>query len=283
MSGTPEALSASADSLLAEQERSRNQHVVRSDSHRSVPATTAAGLAPHIDPATVTWDETLGAGQYGGRVLRRDTVLRFEDRLGDACTQLLIFNAHLTSERFNPADTMKVPWNAYISTGSLLLSDLGRVLMTVVDDSSSRHDGLCGGSNRKVNDTRYGDGGIGGSAPNARDLLTLAAGKHGLSRVDIGPCLNLFKKVRILTDGSMAFDGDVAPGRHVELRAELDVIVLVANTPHRLDDRPDYTVSPVRVTAYRPERPFPDPFRGGTPERTRIFENTESHLREVMA
>ena len=244
-------------------------------------STAAVDLPKNIDPDRVVWDETLGAGQYFGRRLPRNTILRFEDPGGDACTQLLIFNANRTSERFNPADTMKIPWQAYLTEGSLLLSDLGRVLMTIVNDTSNRHDGLCGGSNRKVNDARYGDGSIGGTSPNARDLLTLAGGKLGLSRADIGPCLNLFKKVRVAADGSMTLDGRPVPGTHVELRAELDVIVLVANTPHRLDDRVEYAAAPVRVTAYWADRRSPDPFRETTPERIRIFENTEVHLTEI--
>lgn len=228
----------------------------------------------------VIWDETLGPGQYGARRLTRDTVLRISDLEGDACTQLLVFNANRTCERFNPADTMKVPWQAYPGPGSLLLSDMGRVLMTIIEDTSTRHDCLCGGSNRMVNIARYRAGSVGSSTPNARDLLAIAAAKHGLSRADIGPCLNLFKAVRVESDGALTLDGGPAKGTHIDLRAELDVIVLLANTPHRLDDRPDYTVTPVRVTARTAARPAPDPFRDGTPERVRIFENTEAHLSE---
>jgi uncharacterized protein len=230
---------------------------------------------------TATWTETLEGGQYGARRLPLDTVLRITDVEGDACVQLLLFNANRTGERFNPADTMKVPWQAYLGRGSLLLSDMGRVLATVVDDTSERHDGLCGGSNRAVNDARHGDGSIGGGTPNARDLLALGGAKVGLGRADIGPCLNLFKTVRVAEDGALTLEGGVRPGCYVDLRMEMDVVVLLANTPHRLDDRSLYTVTPVQLTTRAAERSSPDPLRESSPERQRLFENTDALLAEL--
>lgn len=229
-----------------------------------------------------SWSETLGPGNYLARRLRRDTVLRIEDTEGDACVQLLAFNANNTGERFNPGDTMKIPWQAYIGQGSLILSDMGRVLMTVIDDNSGRHDCICSGSNRKDNDTRYGDGSIGGGAPNARDLLSLAGAKEGLSRSDIGPCLNLFKAVRVAPDGALTLEREPRGGLHVELRAEMNVIVLLANTPHRLDDRATYSATAAVVAGRMETRPLPDPFRAGADERLRLFENTETYASEVM-
>lgn len=247
---------------------------------RQLPASAVADRPAGVDASAVRWAETVPGGGYAARRLPRDTVLRIEDLEGDACVQLLVFAAANTAERLNVADTVKVQWQAYLSTGALLLSDLGRVLMTVVADSSGRHDCLCGGSNRRSNDARYGDGSVSGPAPNARDLLALGGLKHGLSRVDIGPCLNLFRQVVVGTDGSLTLTPSAGPAS-VELRAELDVIVVVANTPHPLDDRATYTAGPVRFTAWSAERPADDPWRATTPERQRAFLNTEDHLLEV--
>jgi uncharacterized protein len=262
-------------------ELARQQLVVPGDSSKSVPASTATGLPPDIAAKDVTWDETLGSGQYAARRLVRDTVLRLTDIDGDACVQMLIYNANRTSERFNPPDTAKVPWQAYLGEHSMLLSEMGRVLMTVTKDTSQRHDTFCGASNRHDNDTKYGDGSLGGGRPNGRDLLALGAGKYALSRADVGPCVNFFKTARVGEDGSLNLIGDPKPGAYVELRCEVDVIVVAANTPHRLDDRADYTVSPVRLTARRATRPTPDPLRELSPERIRVFDNTAEHLSEV--
>jgi urea carboxylase-associated protein 2 len=228
-----------------------------------------------------TWRDTIGAGEYTARRLGRDTVLRIDDVEGDACVQLLVLNAHMPSERFNPGDTLKIPWQAYLGVGSLLLSDLGRILLTIVADTSGRHDALCSASNRRDNDRRYGDGSLGGGFPNGRDLLALAGAKYGLSRADIGPCVNLFKRARVNRDGALELEAEPRPGTSIELRAELDVLVLLANTPHRLDARAAYVATPAVVSTSRPARPDPDPFRGGSVERERLFENTESHVEEM--
>ena len=267
--------------LEAARQHARSQATAAPDTVRTIPSWTAIDLPDGVDPATVIWDETVGPGQYTARRLPRDSVLRITDIEGDACTQLLLFNAHRTSERLNPADTVKVQWQAYLGPKAVLLSDMGRVLMTIISDTSARHDCLCGGSNRALNDAKFGDGSVGGHAPNARDLLALGGAKYGLSRVDIGPCVNLFKSVRIAADGAMTFDGPSSPRGHVELRAEMDLLVLLANTPHRLDDRSAYTVTPIRVTARRAARPTNDPLRTTTPERERAFQNTDELLLEV--
>lgn len=229
------------------------------------------------------WEHELGAGHAIAHRVRRDTVLRFDDPQGDACVQLLACNAHDPSERFNPADTMKIPWQAYVGPGTLLLSDMGRILFTVIDDTSGRHDALCGGSNRADNERRYGGGSLGSSTPNARDLMAVAGARLGLVRADIGPCLNLFKQATVAADGSITLVGALNPGGSISLRTEMDILVVLANTPHRLDDRPAYTVTPARVSARLTERPSPDPLRGGSPERERLFENTEALVAEVSS
>jgi urea carboxylase-associated protein 2 len=245
----------------------------------TIPSTAATDLPHDIDAATVVWDETIELGGYTSRLLRRGSVVRMTDLEGDGCVQLLVYNANATSERLNAADTVKVQWQAYLNVGALLLSDMGRVLMTIVADTSARHDCLCGCSSRLANAARFGDGRVSGPAPSGRDLLCLAGAKHGLGRVDIAPNINLFKRVVVADDGGLHLDGEPGAASHVELRAEMDVLVLLANTPHPLDVRDEYSGSPVRVTAWRGDPAGArDPFRTTTPERLRAFQNTDELL-----
>ena len=229
----------------------------------------------------VIWHETLVAGDYAERRVPRGSVVRFADVSGDTCLNLQVFNAHLTSERLNPADTVKVQWQAYLGAGALLLSDLGRVLMTIIGDTSGRLDALCGHSNRRGNEAGYGHGGIHGPTPNARDLLALAAARHDLSRRDLTSGINLFAGVRVGADGGLTLEGPGAPG-HVALRAEVDLVLLAACAPHPLDDRTTYEAGDVQVTAWRSTPPDAavDPFRTATPERERAFLNTDEYLLE---
>ena len=95
------------------------------------------------------------------------------------------------------------------------------------------------------------------------------------------PCLNLFKGVRVLADGTTEPQiGPFTPGRQVTLRAEMDVLVVIANCPHVLDPRPRYSVTPVRVSAWRgPITSEDDPIRNATPEGQRAFLNVEEYFR----
>lgn len=230
-------------------------------------------------PAPVTWEETIAPGGYATRRLSRGTRLRLVDLHGDACASLLLFNAENPLERLNVADTLKVQWNGYLGAGKLLLSDMGRVLMSLLDDTAGTHDAFCGASSEASNARKYGSGQNYGPHPNARDRFMLGVAKHGLGRRDVHPCVNLFKGTRIAGDGTIAPQvGPFAPGREVILRAEMDLIVVLANCPHVLDPRPEWTVSALRATAWHGEvTPPGDPVRTASPEATRAFLNTEDY------
>jgi len=246
----------------------------------TVPATDAIDLPAGVDAESVLWDETIAPGGYAAKRLNRGARLQLTDLKGDACVSMLVFNAERPIERLNVADTQKVQWNAYLKTGSLLLSDMGKVLMSITEDTSDRHDAFCGCSNAASNAARYGDGDNWGPHPNARDRFGLAAAKFGLGRKDIHPCVSWFKGVTIGPDGETTFDGAQGPGASIVLRAEMDVIVALANCPHVLDPRPDYTVTAARALAWRGEpTPLADPIRNATPEGLRAFLNTEEDLR----
>lgn len=113
---------------------------------------------PPCEAGHLVWAETVAGGNYTHRVLARGTELRLTDPHGDACAHLLLYAEGRPWERLNVADTVKVQWNAYLGEGQLLLSDQGRVLASVVVDTSGRHDALCGTSTLVSNTGRYGDG-----------------------------------------------------------------------------------------------------------------------------
>ena len=230
-------------------------------------------------PGPVVWEETVAPGGYASRRIVRGTRLRLIDLHGDACTSLLLFNAENPLERLNVADTLKVQWNGYLGAGKLLLSDMGRALMSVLEDSAGTHDAFCGASSEASNARLYGTGANHGPHPNARDRFMLGVAKHGLGRKDVHPCINLFKGVRIAPDGATLPDiGPFPPGRAVVLRAEMDLIAVIANCPHVLDPRPEWTVTALRATAWNgPVTPDKDPIRTSAPEATRAFLNTEDY------
>lgn len=248
----------------------------------TLPPTEATDLPSGVEAADVLWDEVVAPGGYTSVVLPVGARLRLTDVDGDACAGLLLHRADRPAERLNVADTVKVQWQAYLGPGSLLLSGQGRVLAAIVDDTSGRHDALCGTSTEPANTGRYGDGAADGPCPNGRDHMALALAKHGLGRGDVAPNVNLFKGAPVASDGTIGWDGDVRPGTHVELRAELPLIASIVDVPHPADPRPDYTVTGLRVTAWRGDPAgADDPIRLATPEATRAYLATERE-REVL-
>ena len=241
----------------------------------------ASDLPPGVAATDLVWEETIAPGGYATRRLARGSRLRLIDVVGDACASVNLFNAEMPTERLNVADTVKVQWNGYLGQGKLLLSDMGRVMMSLEEDAAATHDCFCGTSNAATNAAKYGEGRNSGAYPNGRDRLLLGAAKHGLGRRDVHPCINFFKSARIEEDGTITpVTGPFPAARSLVLRAEMDVIVVIANVPHVMDPRDTYCSTPLRASAWRgPVTPEDDAIRNATPEGRRAFLNAEDYYR----
>jgi len=269
----------STASLEGARDHARSQDGSAAPTARTVPSSGATELPDGVAGEDVLWDELLGAGNYASASLPAGSAVRIVDPDGDACVHLVVHHAAGTAERLCVADTVKVQWQAYLGAGAVLLSDMGRSMMTIVDDTSARHDALCGAASAATTAARFGASGLHSGTPTVRELLTVAAAKHDLAPRDLPTGINLFKAGRVGPDGGLSFDGAPAPGAAVVLRAEMDVVVMLANVPHPLDERPAYTSSTVRVTAWRGRRTGPDdPQWTSSPERRRAYENTDELL-----
>jgi uncharacterized protein len=219
--------------------------------------------APAIDPGAVRHVETIPGGWYWSTLLRRGEALRVAQTGLHASVAMVCWRADQPTERLNLPDTIKVQWTTVISKGRVLFSESGRVLMSVIEDSSGAHDVLVGGSTAR-------DGGR-----NTRDNLVLAAAKFGLSRRDLPLALSLFAPTAVADDGTLGWQADKARGDDfIDLRAEMDLLVALSNCPHPLDPAATETVPPVIVTRYRAPLPgLDDICRTATAEARRGFEN----------
>ena len=225
----------------------------RSQAHTAdlrVPATPG-----EIDASRLMWAESVPGDSYTARVLGRGSRLRLIDIDGDACAHLLLFRADAPWERLNVADTMKVPWQAYLRQGHPLLSDQGRVLATVVADSSGHHDMLCG------------------MTPTAQGSMLLAALKHGRDVRDVGPSASFFKGVRVSGTGDLEYTGSAGAGAAVDLLIHLPVLVALVNSAHPLD--PAAATTALDVMAWRADEELTVPVNDD-PEYLRALFNTES-------
>jgi uncharacterized protein len=262
-------------SVLASQGDARARSGQTSEFQPYRPASSSPHIPAGIDPDALTWAETVAPGGYTHKVVARGTRIRFDDPTGLACANVLLFNAFETSERLNVADTVKIPWQAYMSAGHPLLSGDGRVLATIAADTSGHHDAFCGSSSDELNEHRYGSAAPQGFSPSGRSLFTLAAAKHGLTPRDLPPSVSFFQGVRIEDDGALTFLGSGGAGTFVELIAELPLLILIANVAHPLDPSPDYVVGPLRIHAWRGPATGPlDARFTSTPELNRAYLNT---------
>ncbi|MGW5522459.1 urea amidolyase associated protein UAAP1 [Gordonia sp. NPDC003950] len=259
-------------------EHARAQAGTITDSMPVVPASRWPHPPAGVDAADLTWAETVPGGRYTTKVLARGTRIRLRDITGSACAHILMWRSDAPWERLNVADTVKVPWQAYLATGHPLLSDQGRVLATVVADDSAHHDALCGTSTLTGNTAKYGAGQAYSDTPAGRELLMLAAAKNGLTATDVAPSLSFFHGIVVEEDGTLTSKGSAGQNKSVELVLHLPVIVAIANTAHPLDPAPEFATGPLEVLAWQASADLDDLIAGAAdrdPEYQRAVANSE--------
>ncbi len=228
-----------------------------------------------LAPESIRHRETIPGGWYWTRLVGRGEALRIVNTSGTPGVSLFAWNAHDTSERYNSADTVKVQWTSELRKGRVLLSDMGRVLFSIIEDTCGAHDPIVGGSTPASNARRYGDA----SLRNTRENMILAAGKHGLGPRDLAPVVTFFAPVAVVDEKIVWLDGRVVAGDFVDLRAELDVIVAISNCPHPLAPGDVYAAGSVDCIVYQaPPVTSDDPCRTASPEAARGFENNATYL-----
>jgi urea carboxylase-associated protein 2 len=255
----------SKDEMIAAYRRRYDALKASGQAPKALPPPSARP-APLLDGSSILHRETIPGGWYWTTVLRAGEALRLQTGDSPSAVALLAWNKADPSERLNYADTVKVQWTAALQKGRVIFSDMGRVMLSLVEDSGAYHDALVGGSTAASNAKRYG-----GTTRNTRDNFVLAAQKLGLGPSDIPPCLSFFAPVRTDVDGRFVWHaGKRQPGDYVELRAEMDMIIC----PHPLDPAPTCDPGPVEVVRFRaPPAGADDPCRTATAEAGRGFEN----------
>lgn len=233
---------------------------------------------------SVLCTELLPGGATWSHVLKRGTALRITDVEGNANVAAYFLNFELPSERFNLPDTLKAQHTARLRAGNVLFSDMGRVLCSITDDSLGWHDPLAGISNAAMVEKKYGrltyQEARNGWHQNARDGFLVELGKYGMGPRDLHATVNFFSKVVVDEAGKMQYvKGHSKPGSYVELRAEMNTLVLLNTCPHPLNDDSVYQSKPVELSISRVPMPrHDDRCRRLCPENTRGFVLTELYF-----
>ncbi|MFD0673223.1 urea amidolyase associated protein UAAP1 [Cohnella sp. GCM10027633] len=227
------------------------------------------------------WSTTIRPGGKWSGVVGRGKLLRFTALEAGANVSLLLYNADDLTERYNMPDTLKALHTAHLTRGHTLMSDNGRVLAAIVEDSLGWHDTISAYSTREETDAKYGKSTYqdvrnewlrSGEENFAVELV-----RCGLGVRDLMPNVNLFAKVGCDDAGDMRYDVGHCPAEAtVTLRAEMDLVVILSNTPNPLDPRTEYPSVPVKldIASADGEVGRDDYCFNFRPENARAYENT---------
>jgi len=193
------------------------------------------------------YDEVLPARKPWAHVVKAGQTLRIVDLGGNQAVDFLVYNAHDTAERYSAADTITAQGNIFVTTGTKLLSNEGRALMTVLSDTVGRHDTLGGACSCESNSVRFGLDKKWQHACVENFLAALIP--YGMGKRDLVSNINFFMNVPVSGDGTLEIvDGISDPGSVVELRAEMDVLVAISNCPQMNNPCNGYNPTPIRLT-----------------------------------
>lgn len=208
-----------------------------------------------LDPATAVLDQICPAGEPWMATVHRGQTLRILDLEGNQAVDTLFYSADDPEERYSAADTIARNAGLYLSAGSVLYSSEGRPMLTLTADTCGRHDTLGGACSAESNTTRYALD----KRPmhSCRDSFLYAvchcreATERRMGKRDIAPNINFFMNVPVTPDGHLQFaDGISAPGKYVEMRAEMDVVVLISNCPQLNNPCNAYNPTPIRLLVW---------------------------------
>ena len=200
-------------------------------------------------PGEALFRQVIPAGDYWIDTVKTGQTLRIVDVEGNQAADTLFFNAADVAERYSAVDTIREQRNLYLRCGSNLLSTSGNLMAQIVADTVGRHDTLGGACAAESNTVRYA---LDKRTMHAcRDSYLLAVARHdqlGLGKRDLSHNINFFMNVPVTTDGGLTFaDGLSGPGQYVELRAAMDVIVLISNCPQLNNPCNAYNPTPLEV------------------------------------
>lgn len=236
-----------------------------------------------IDPSLIRFEEDVMPGANWSHVLKRGTTLRITDTEGGANVSALFYNFELLCERLNLPDTLKCQHTAKLTKGHCLYSDMGRILVSITEDTCGWHDPLAGCSNAQIVSAKYGDKNYQTARNdwhrNGHDNFLVELGKYGMSERDLAMNVNFFQKVTVDESGFMSYaPGNSKPGAFVDLRAEMNTLVVLNTAIHPLDSSPVYAPKPVHLTIWSSPPPAADDFcRKSRPENERGFILTERY------
>lgn len=235
-------------------------------------------------PLFPLWEEFVRGGSAWSHVLKRGTALRITALEAGANVGAVFLNVEIPAERYNMPDTLKAQHTAHLTKGFVLYSDMGRVLASITEDTCGWHDPLCGHLNAAQVQEKYGAASYqehrNDFHRNSRDNFLIELEKYGLTLRDLPISVNFFSKVVVRDDGALQYAAlHSKEGDYVELRAEMNTLVVLDTCQHPLDPDTAYHPRSIQIQLFRVLPPTADDLcRTSRPENERGFVNTERYF-----
>ncbi|WP_347888339.1 urea amidolyase associated protein UAAP2 [Nitrosomonas europaea] len=208
-----------------------------------------------LNPDHAVINEICDAGEPWVKEIKKGQIFRIVDLEGNQAVDTLFYNAHDAMERYSATDTVRRQHRLYLTTGSKLYSNFGNVMLVITADTCGRHDTVGGACAAESNTTRYALDKY--PMHSCRDSFLHALAhdpvceRLGMSKRDVPANINFFMNVPVTEAGKLEFaDGVSAPGKYVEMRAEMDVVVLISNCPQLNNPCNAYNPTPVRLLVW---------------------------------
>jgi urea carboxylase-associated protein 2 len=238
-------------------------------------------FAPGLPTDRVMWSEVVPGGCHWSWVVPRGSRLRMV-ALEERCNlSMVLYHARDKLERYNMPDSLKAQHTAHYTRGHVLMSDMGRSLASITEDSLGWHDPLGGLLDTPRMHQRYGQQSFhthrNAMFRSGKDGLLIEIGKHGLARRDLIAPINFFTKVTVDAEGRLKHvPTHTQPGAMVELRFDMDTLVAISTAPHPLDERPGHAPGKVGLAAWKSGPAAADDFnRQFRPECARALHNAD--------
>ena len=200
-------------------------------------------------PRPALRDEVVAAKGVTAFEVSTGQTVRVEDLAGRQAVDLICYNLDNLDEKFWAAHTAKLNGTIYISTGHTLYSDLVRPMMTIIEDTLGVNDLICGSCSYALDAVRYGKE---KAAPGCMDLFEEGIAPWGLRRKDVPMCFNIFLDYPVQDEGRVVLDRHAGskPGDHIDLRAEMDLLVVITACPQEANPCNAHDPTPIRVAVY---------------------------------
>jgi uncharacterized protein len=229
------------------------------------------------------WEEIIPGGTHWSGLIRRGTALRMTDMEGGANLSALFYNPEDKLERYNMPDTLKAQHTAFLTTGNVCYSDMGRVMCSIINDSVGWHDTICGITDAAMTEAKYGKATFqqhrNAMYRNGKDSMLIELAKYGLGKRDLTASVNFFSKVIPDENGKLSFvEGHSQAGSYVDVRFDMNVLLILSAAPHPLDSKTVYQPATVKLSAWHAGLAQADDVcRNACEQNGRGFVNTERY------